>query len=363
MGTEAIKVLVVDDSAMIREFVRSVLEKEPGISVVATAANPYFARDKFLKMKPDVITLDIEMPRMDGLSFLEKLMASRPTPVVMFSTHTLKGAEATFKALNLGAVDYLAKPQTGLTEKLPELGRELVRKVMSAAGARVQRTRLSTQQMEVPKRVEVEEVLALTKPPPKGTGPAVVVIGASTGGTVALERILSRLPADSSPIAVVQHMPEKFTAAFAARLDKLCALDVSEGTDLQPLESGQAIIAPGGRHMMLERSGGRYRVRLSDSPPVNRHRPSVDVLFRSSVGSAGPSAMAVILTGMGNDGAQGMKDLHDAGSFTVAQNEETCTVYGMPRAAVELGAADRVLSLDRIAPLIIGYGSNYGKRA
>ncbi len=363
MGAKPIKVLVVDDSAMIREFLRSTLDNEPDIEVVGTAADPYFARDKFLKYKPDVITLDIEMPRMDGITFLEKLMAARPTPVVMFSSQTQKGAEATFKALRLGAVDYVAKPTSGIAGKLPNLAAEIADKVRTAAGARVRRSHVSAEQLKVPEKVEVDRVVALTNAPSREGIPMVVLMGASTGGTVALEQVLSRLPADSPPIAIVQHMPEHFTAAFAARLNMICALNVSEAKDRQRLLPGDAAIAPGGRHMLLEHSGG-YLLRVKDGPPVNRHKPSVDVLFRSGVGSAGAAALAVIMTGMGDDGARGMKDLHDAGAFTVAQNEETCTVYGMPRSAVQLGAADRIVPLDRIAPLIMGmWSGNRGKAA
>lgn len=363
MPSKPIKVLVVDDSAMIREFLRSTLDKQPDIQVVATAADPYFARDKFLRHKPDVITLDIEMPRMDGITFLEKLMAARPTPVVMFSSLTQKGAEATFKALRLGAVDYVAKPTSGVSEKLPELASEIVEKVRTAATARVRRNRLDPSQLKVPEKVEVDRVVALTKAPAKDGGPMIVLMGASTGGTVALEHVLTRLPADSPPIAIVQHMPEQFTAAFAGRLDGLCALNVMEAKDNQAVRPGEALIAPGGRHMLLERAGD-YLVRVKGGPPVNRHKPSVDVLFRSGVGSAGSAALVVLMTGMGDDGARGMKNLHDVGAFTVAQNEETCTVYGMPRMAVEMGAADRVVPLDRIAPMIMGmWSGRRGKTA
>ncbi len=355
MMNKKIKVLIVDDSAMIREFLRKLLDSQPDMTVVGTAADPYYARDKFLKERPDVLTLDIEMPRMDGLTFLKKLMAAHPTPVVMISSLTQRGAEATVKALSLGAVDFVAKPTHLLPENLEALSDEIVSKVRAAAGVRVRaRRRIDPDKLKVPEKIEVDKVVALTKAPPRPGGPMVTLLGSSTGGTVALEEVLTRLPADSPPIAIVQHMPEHFTKAFAERLDGICRIKVVEGADQMRLEPGMAIIAPGGKHMLLERNAQGYWVHVKDGPPVNRHKPSVDVLFRSAVNSAGPNAVAVIMTGMGNDGARGIKDLHDVKAFTVAQDEESCTVYGMPKAAVELGAVDRVVPLDRIAPLIVG---------
>ncbi|MFZ5587236.1 MAG: protein-glutamate methylesterase/protein-glutamine glutaminase [Thermodesulfobacteriota bacterium] len=358
---ERIKVLVIDDSAMIREFLRGILEAQPDMEVI-TATDPYAGRDKFMRHKPHVITLDIEMPRMDGLTFLQKLMAAYPTPVVMFSSLTQKGAEATMKALQMGAVDFVAKPTQNLAERLPSLAQEIVEKVRSAAGARVRRPRVTAENLEVPKKIEVDQVVALTKSPPRPGGPMVVLMGASTGGTVALEQVLCRLPADSPPIAVVQHMPEHFTLAFANRLNERAQIRIEEASDGQALKPGQCVIAPGGRHLLLERGGGGYQARVMEGPPVNRHKPSVDVLFRSGVGSAGPNAVAVIMTGMGDDGARGMRDLHESGAFTVAQNEETCTVYGMPKMAVQMGGVDRVVPLERIAPLIVGlWSENQGR--
>ncbi len=358
-----IKVLVVDDSALIREFMRATLSAQPDMAVT-TANDPYVARDRVLRERPDVITLDIEMPRMDGLTFLQKLMAAYPTPVVMFSSHTRDGAEATIKALGLGAVDFVAKPTQNLRELLPALALEIVEKVRAAAGARVRRTPVSLENLQVPQKVEVDQVVALAKSPPRPGGPQVVLMGASTGGTVALEQVLCRLPADSPPIAVVQHMPEHFTLAFANRLNSLAQIKVAEATDGLLLPPGQCFIAPGGRHMLLERGAGGYVVRVKDGPPVNRHKPSVDVLFRSAVGGVGPNAVAIIMTGLGDDGAKGMKDLHDVGALTIAQNEETCTVYGMPKMAVQLGAADRIVPLERIAPLLMGlWAETQGRRA
>lgn len=356
-----IRVLIVDDSAMVREFLRSSLNAKPDIEVVGAAADPYFARDKFLKLKPDVITLDIEMPRMDGLTFLKKLMNAYPTPVVMFSSLTMEGAEATLQALEYGAVDFVAKPSRNVSSYQENLVEELAEKIRGAVKAKLRKTPISMDKLEVPQKVEVDEVVALTKAPPRSGGPMVVLMGASTGGTVALEQVLKRLPKDSPPIAIVQHMPIHFTKAFADRLDSLVEIEVYEAKDNQTLSPGQAVIAPGGRHMLLERGKNGYKVRVKDGPPVNRHKPSVDVLFRSGVNNAGSNAVAVIMTGMGNDGAQGLKNLHQAGAFTVAQNEETCTVYGMPKSAVEIGAASRVVPLANIAPLIIGLWKDAAK--
>jgi two-component system chemotaxis response regulator CheB len=361
MASSPIKILIVDDSALVREFLRRIISAQRDMEVVASAPDAFVARDKYLKTRPDVIVLDVEMPRMDGLTFLKKLMASHPTPVVMFSNRTQRGAEATLEALHLGAVDFLAKPAGGQT--LEDAADELVAKIRAAAGAKLRHQRTSQpQSLSVPQKVEVDQVVALTKTPPRPGGPMVVLLGASTGGTVALERVLTRLPADSPPIAIVQHMPENFTQPFADRLNQQAKITVSEARDLQPLPPGHALIAPGGLHMLLERNGSGYRVRVKQGPPVNRHRPSVDVLFRSGVNSAGPNTVAVIMTGMGDDGAKGMKDLHDSGALTIAQSEETCTVYGMPKVAVQMGAVDRSLDLDRIAPLIIGlWSQNQGR--
>jgi len=351
---DPIKVLIIDDSALIRRFLSDVINAQPDMKVVDTAADPVFARDKIKRHMPDVITLDIEMPRMDGITFLKKLMAAMPLPVVMFSSHTRAGAEATVQALSAGAVDFVAKPLSNLSQKLPQLSEEIVEKVRTAAKAKVRRTRPSLADMQVPKRIEVEEFVSIGKARPRTGGPMVALLGASTGGTVALEQVLCGLPVDCPPIAIVQHMPEHFTLAFANRLNGLAQIQIAEGEDMAPLRPGTALIAPGGKHMLLEMRGGGYHVRVKDGPPVNRHRPSVDVLFRSGVNAAGANAVAAIMTGMGDDGAKGMRDLHDAGAFTIAQNEDTCTVYGMPKAAVALGGVDRVAPLEKIAPMILG---------
>ncbi len=344
---KALKVLIVDDSAMIREFLRSVLEAEPDITVVGTAPDPYYARDKLKTLTPDVITLDIEMPRMDGLTFLKKLMAARPMPVVIFSKVTQEGAEATLRALGLGAVEVVSKPTSNLQERLPELRQEIVSKVRAAARARL--PRLDDGGLD-PAGFDAAPLSLTFNPTPR----MVVVMGASTGGTVALEQVLCSLPADGPPIAVVQHLPAQFTGPFAKRLDQKAAAKVAEATDYQPLEPGQALIAPGGRHLMLALGTHGYYVRVKDGPLVNHHRPSVDVLFRSAAGNAGADAVGVIMTGMGSDGAQGAREMRKAGGLIVAQDEASSVIYGMARAAVESGQVDQVLPLGRIGGLLAG---------
>ena len=352
MAKNYIEVLIVDDSALVREFLRETLESDPRIRVIGAASDPYKARDAILKRQPDVITLDIEMPRMDGLTFLGKLMKSRPTPVVMFSSFTESGAKATLEALSLGAVDFLAKPKSNLISSLPALKSELIEKVKAAAGVKVKPmkpSRFHNTAAPPPKlgasAVVPDSVLAA---PAKPGANKIIVLGASTGGTVAIERILIKLPIATAPIAIVQHMPVHFTKAFADRLNDRCRVTVQEAVNGQPLGPGQVLIAPGGKHMLLQKNGAGYRVEVKDGPPVNRHRPSVDVLFRSAVHSAGPNALAVLLTGMGDDGAAGLLELKNSGAKTIAQDEASCVVYGMPKAAVDLGAAELVLPLDQI---------------
>ncbi len=358
------KVLIIDDSALVREFLHQTLDSDPSLKVVGAAADPIFARDKIKKLQPDVITLDIEMPRMDGLTFLKRLMAAHPIPVVMFSSHTEAGAAATLEALAAGAVDFVAKPKHNLVAALPQLKQELIEKVKSAAQAKI-RPRLKPIAPR-PKPVASRPTPSLQRysaeavvPKPKraaAVAPSkdkVVVIGASTGGTVALEEILTALPAHTPPIAVVQHMPPHFTKAFANRLNEFCAMEIAEAVNGQRLTPGLVLIAPGGSHMLLQRDASGYLVEVKDGPPVNRHKPSVDVLFRSAVNSAGPNALGILLTGMGDDGAKGLKELHDAGAKTIAQDEATSVVYGMPRVAVELGAADVVLPLSKMPQNIL----------
>lgn len=338
-----IRVLVVDDSALMRQVLSDLLSRDPAIRVIGTAADPYAARDKIRDLQPDVLTLDVEMPRMDGLSFLEKLMRVHPMPVVMVSSLTEAGCATTLRALELGAVEFVTKPKLDLRERLPEIGAEVAVKIKAAAMAKVRRA---------------------PGPPPSGAapparraaGPAllrttqqVIAVGASTGGTEALRHFLSVLPADCPGGVVVQHMPEKFTRAFADRLDGLCTVRVKEAEDGERVIPGHVLIAPGSHHMRLAREGATYLVRLSQDPLVNHHRPSVDVLFRSCAEITGANAVGVLMTGMGEDGARGLLAMRAAGARTLAQDESTCVVFGMPKAAIELGAAEQVLPLDRLA--------------
>jgi two-component system chemotaxis response regulator CheB len=345
-----IRVLVVDDSALMRQALSALLARDPGIEVVGVAPDPYVARQKILQLDPDVLTLDVEMPRMDGVSFLEKLMRAHPMPVVMVSSLTEAGCATTLRALELGAVDFVTKPRLDLRERLPEVAAEVIDKVKAAAGARL--------------RQPVSAV------PGAGTGPApppareamlkttqqIIAVGASTGGTEALKAFLLAMPADCPPILIVQHMPEKFTKAFADRLDALCPLRVSEAHDGDRVLAGHALIAPGNHHMRLTREGAVYAVRIADEPPVNRHRPSVDVLFASCADAAGGNAIGVIMTGMGDDGARGLLAMRRAGARTLAQDEATCVVFGMPREAIALGAAERVLPLEQLAGAALSLG-------
>ena len=344
-----IRVLVVDDSAVVRQVMTEILGREPGIRVIGAAPDPIFALERMRKDWPDVITLDVEMPRMDGVTFLKKIMAERPTPVVICSSLTQAGAETTMQALAAGAVSIIAKPTVGLKDFLRESSNDVVAAVRAAAVSRVRNLAARP----------AAQASAGLKEPPAGihamakTTDSIVAIGTSTGGTQALEAVLTALPATAPGIVIVQHMPEKFTASFAERLNGLCEIDVFEAKDGQRVVPGRALIAPGGKHMLLKRSGAQYHVEVVDGPVVNRHRPSVDVLFRSVAKYAGRNALGVIMTGMGDDGARGLKEMHDAGARTIAQDEESCVVYGMPKEAVKLGAVDRSLPLERIAAALV----------
>ncbi len=338
-----IKVLVVDDSAVVRQVMGEILGREPDIRVIGAASDPLFALERMRREWPDVITLDVEMPRMDGVTFLRKIMAERPTPTVICSSLAQAGAETTMQALAAGAVSIIAKPTLGLKDFLRDASNDVVAAVRAAAASKVRN--LSPRPAARPAQAgPAAEPLAMAK-----TTESIVAIGTSTGGTQALEAVLAALPRVAPGIVVVQHMPEKFTASFAERLNGLCEIDVFEARDGQRVVPGRALIAPGGKHMMLRRSGAQYHVEVVDGPVVNRHRPSVDVLFRSVAKHAGRNALGVIMTGMGDDGARGLKEMHDAGARTIAQDEETCVVYGMPKEAVKLGAADRVMPLQHIA--------------
>ena len=339
-----IKVLIIDDSAVMRQVLTSVLQHDQDIHVVGTAPNPIIAREKIKSLKPDVLTLDVEMPGMDGITFLEKLMRLHPLPVVMVSTHTEKGAAATLRALELGAVDFVAKPYGGTREGMTtELMEEIRAKVHAAAGAH-----LRTEAMQSgakPSSPRMPESMHECRN-------GIIVIGASAGGTQAITEVLMKLPPNTPGIAIVQHMPPKFTASFAERLHDQCDLEVSEAKSSDRLKPGIVLIAPGGCHMSIIRAGGGFAVRIYQDEPVNRHRPSVDVLFASAARAAGNDAMGILLTGMGSDGAMGLHAMKQAGAYTIAQDEKSCVVFGMPEQAIRLGAVRQVMPLDRIAEAI-----------
>jgi two-component system chemotaxis response regulator CheB len=351
----AIKLLIVDDSALVRKLLSEMLSKDRDIEIVGTAADPYAARERIKQLNPDVITLDVEMPRMDGITFLENLMRLRPMPVVMVSSLTQKGADVTLRALELGAIDFVTKPKVDVAGSLADYAEELIAKIKMAAGARVN-TRpsgprtpaLSTLQAE--KRHSADAVL----PASSGkrvlrTTDRIIAIGASTGGTEAIREVLESLPPDAPAVVISQHIPAAFSKPFAERMNRCSAMAVCEASDGQYILPGHVYIAPGDQHLLVERDGARYRCRLSSGPHVNRHRPSVDVMFRSMAQNVGPNAVGVILTGMGDDGARGLKEMLDAGAHTIAQDEPTSVVWGMPGAAVKLGGAQQVLPLHRIA--------------
>jgi two-component system chemotaxis response regulator CheB len=353
-----IKVLIVDDSAVVRQVLTEQLGSIPGIKVLGSARDPIYAMDKMKKEWPDVIVLDIEMPRMDGVTFLRKIMAERPTPVIICSTLTDQGAEVTMQAMSAGAVDIITKPKMGLKGFLEDSRTLLADSIKAAAQARVSKLRSShgpsaAAHQPVPAKLSADAVVAhVHSKPMTETTDRVVAIGTSTGGTQALERVLTHLPRTVPGIVVVQHMPEQFTAAFAARLDSVCQVQVKEAEANDRVIPGHVLIANGGKHMLLRRSGAQYRVELKDGPLVSRHRPSVDVLFRSVANAAGPNALGVIMTGMGDDGAHGLKEMKEAGAHTIGQDEATCVVYGMPKEAVKLGAVEEEVPLDRIAEII-----------
>ncbi len=357
MPSRGIKVFIVDDSAVVRQVASEVLGADPSIEVIGTATDPIFALDKMNRGWPDVIVLDIEMPRMDGITFLKKLMAEHPTPVVICSSLTEKGAETTIEALAAGAVSIVTKPGIGVRRFLMEdAASDLVQAVKAAAGARVRRMPNGQTPPAATAKLTANAILPKSERAMTQTTERIVAIGTSTGGTQALEAVLTPLPRTAPGIVIVQHMPEKFTASFAARLDALCQIEVREAQSNDRVMPGRALIAPGGRHMLVKRSGAQYYVEVVDGPLVNRHRPSVDVLFRSVAKSAGKNALGVIMTGMGDDGARGLKEMHDAGAHTVAQDEASCVVYGMPKEAVKLGAAERSLALGAIPPEIMRFG-------
>jgi two-component system chemotaxis response regulator CheB len=351
VSSPRVKVLIVDDSATVRQTLKEVLESDPGIEVIGTASDPFVAAERMRSQLPDVIVLDIEMPRMDGLTFLDRIMAQRPIPVVICSTLTGAGSASAMAALERGAVEVVCKPTLGTKQFLEDARVMLTQTVRAAATVDVGRRK---PRASVAPKLTADAVLA------KGRAHAmlettdrVVAIGASTGGTEALAKVLRMLPGDSPGIVVVQHMPEHFTAQFAQRLDSLCKITVKEAATGDTVLRGQALIAPGGRHLLLQRSGARYYVEVKDGPLVSRHRPSVDVLFRSTARYAGANGIGVIMTGMGDDGAKGMLEMKHAGAHTIAQDEASCVVFGMPNEAIKAGAVDDVLPLEHLAGAIL----------
>jgi len=352
-----IRVLVVDDSATVRQTLKEILESDPAIEVMATACDPFVAVERIKHEVPDVITLDIEMPRMDGLTFLEKIMSQWPIPVVICSTLTERNSASAVAALEKGAVEIITKPKVGTKQFLEESRIAICDAVKSAALVRVSPRRAgrpAVAPLNVAPKLTADAMLE--KPRSNAmieTTEKVVAIGASTGGTEALRIFLEALPADAPGIVIVQHMPEKFTASFAQRLNQLCRVTVKEAADGDSVIRGQALIAPGNKHLLLKRSGARYFVEVRDGPLVSRHRPSVDVLFRSTARYAGQNAIGVIMTGMGDDGAKGLLEMKEAGARTIAQDEASCVVFGMPQEAIKLGGAEKVMPLGAIAPEVV----------
>jgi two-component system chemotaxis response regulator CheB len=346
-----IRVVVVDDSALVRSLLAEIINRQPDMACVGTANDPLIAREMIRDLNPDVITLDIEMPKMDGIDFLGRLMRLRPMPVVMISTLTERGAEITMRALELGAVDFVAKPRIGLADGIKELASQIVEKVRIAASAHIRRL-APTQHGTAGGDAGGANISASTLLGRVSTE-KLIFIGASTGGTEAIKVILTRLPADSPGIVITQHMPPGFTTSFAARLDSLCQITVQEAVNGARVLPGHAYIAPGGKQFRVDRSGANYICVVEDAEPVNRHRPSVEVLFKSAAQVVGRNAFGIMLTGMGNDGAKAMKEMRDAGSYNYVQDEASCIVFGMPREAILHGAADEVLPLTGIAPALL----------
>ena len=370
--SKKIKVLIVDDSALVRQMLSKILEEDRDIEVVGVASDPYVARDKIKKLNPDVITLDVEMPRMDGITFLENLMRLRPMPVVMVSTLTEKGADTTFQALELGAVDFVSKPKVDFSHSIQEYSDELICKVKVAAAANVRA--LDAGNAPVVKKVKLPALDRIPEIVPRLSADAIlrkndkpgryrktdhiIAIGASTGGTEAINAMLMSLPADCPGIVVAQHIPEAFSRQIADRMNRTCKMRVCEAEDGMQINSGSVYISPGNRHLLVERDGTSLVCQLSDGPRVNRHKPSVEVLFRSVAQAAGPCSTGVILTGMGDDGARGIREMKDVGASTVAQDENTSVVWGMPHEAIKHGGVDAVLPLQQIASHIIKLATN-----
>jgi two-component system chemotaxis response regulator CheB len=347
------RVLIVDDSALIRQVLTEILSQDPSIEVIGTASDPFQAREKIKALNPDVLTLDVEMPRMDGLTFLEKLMAGHPMPVVMVSSLTEQGCETTLRALELGAVDFITKPKIDLRAGMVGLHQDLIDKVKGAATARVRSSAVKREASKSGTHDASRTTLHATAM--LKTTDTIIAIGASTGGTEALSDVLRSLPPNTPPIIITQHMPDRFTTTFAKRLNDISQLTVKEAEDGDSVITGHALLAPGNFHMTLTRSGARYVVTIDQHEPVNRHRPSVDVMFNSVAQHAGRNAVGVILTGMGADGAKGLLAMKHAGAYTMAQDEASCVVFGMPKEAIKLGAADKILPLSQIAEALLAH--------
>ncbi len=350
-------VIVVDDSALVRGLLAEIINRQSDMTCIGAASDPLVAREMIRNLNPDVITLDVEMPRMDGIDFLSRLMRLRPMPVVMVSTLTERGAEVTLKALELGAVDFVAKPKIGIADGLRQLGEDITDKIRTAAKAHVRRLASPAAAAAAATSGAPSGTSGTHAPAPSPIGrlstEKLVFIGASTGGTEATREVLVQLPADAPAVLITQHMPPGFTRSYAARLDSLCRIRVAEARDGERVLPGHAYIAPGGLHLSVERSGANYIARVRDGEPVNRHKPSVEVLFQSAARVVGPNALGVMLTGMGGDGARAMKEMRDAGSWNVAQDEASCVVFGMSREAIAHGAAHEVLPLSQIAGKLI----------
>ncbi|MDD2711825.1 MAG: chemotaxis response regulator protein-glutamate methylesterase [Simplicispira sp.] len=354
--SKKIRVIVVDDSALVRSLLAEIINRQPDMECIGTANDPLIAREMIRELNPDVITLDVEMPRMDGIDFLGRLMRLRPMPVVMISTLTERGAEVTMKALELGAVDFVSKPRVGLTNGLNELATQIVDKIRVAAVAQVRRG-----QPLLPKAAGVSDAAGAAVASASSSAgllgrlstEKLIFIGASTGGTEAIKEILVHMPADSPAIVITQHMPPGFTTSFAARLNSLCQITVKEASHGERILPGHAYIAPGGKQFSIGRSGANYIAVVDDGPPVNRHKPSVEVLFKTAANVVGRNAYGIMLTGMGNDGAAAMREMKNAGSYNYVQDEASCIVFGMPREAIAHGAADEVLPLTQIAPALV----------
>ncbi|MDD5299683.1 MAG: chemotaxis response regulator protein-glutamate methylesterase [Gallionella sp.] len=359
MEKKKIRVLVIDDSALIRSVMKEIIDRESDMECVGAAPDPMVARELIKSLNPDVLTLDVEMPRMDGIDFLERLMRLRPMPVVMVSTLTERGSDITFRALALGAVDFVSKPKMDIARGMSEYAIEITDKIRAAAQSHVHKITATT---AIQEKFSADAILPSVAGRFSSTE-KLIIIGASTGGTEAIKEVLTRFPADMPGILVTQHMPENFTKSFADRLNSLCKISVKEAEHNERILPGHAYIAPGHSHLLLKRSGANYMTELNQGTPVNRHRPSVDVLFRSAANVAGANALGIILTGMGKDGAQGLLEMRQAGSHTIAQDEASCVVFGMPKEAIAVGGACEVLPLQNIARRTLEYLASHGSKS